>query len=122
MSTTAIRYARVQPFPPPSPAIKERESEPASGSTALARAVSLHLAGKPDEALKHLQRAALSDGSPEIYRAMGHIQFELGVFQESATSYRTLVKLKPNYSMGWFNLAVCLERLGSWEDASQSFE
>ena len=119
--STAIRTARVQPFPPPGPELSEKPSAPVSGPAVLARAVSLHLAGRPDEALKHLQRAAATEGSPEIYRAMGHIQFELGEFQEAGGSYRTLVKLKPQYAMGWFNLAVCLERLGAWDDASEAF-
>src|SRR5215471_10672272 len=88
----------------------------------LARAVTLHLAGKREEALKNLQRAVTNnEGSAEIYRAMGHIQFELGAFDDAAKSYRILVQVKPQYSMGWFNLAVCLERAGVWEDASQAF-
>src|SRR5690349_21399456 len=118
--STAIRSARVQPFPQ-NPASKEKPAEVISGPAALARAVSLHLAGKADEALKQLQRAAATDASPEIYRAMGHIQFELGDYQESGNSYRALLKLKPNYAMGWFNLAVCHERLGNWDDASEAF-
>ncbi len=119
--STAIRTARLQPLPQPGPEIKEKPSAPVTGTVALARAVSLHLAGKPDEALKHLQRASTTDGSPEMFRAMGHIQFELGDFQEASLSYRALVKLKPQYAMGWFNLAVCLERLGSWDDSSEAF-
>ena len=52
--------------------------------THLARAVALHLAGKREEALKQLQRAiAANEASAEIYRAMGHIQFELGDFDEA---------------------------------------
>ena len=88
----------------------------------LARAVTLHLAGKREEALKHLQRAiAANEASAEIYRAMGHIQFELGNFEESSKSYRILVQVKPQYAMGWFNLAVCLERSGAWDEAAQAF-
>src|SRR5437763_12734617 len=88
----------------------------------LARAVTLHLAGRREEALKQLQRAiAANEASAEIYRAMGHIQFELGSFEDAAKSYRILVQVKPQYSMGWFNLAVCMERAGVWEDAAQSF-
>ena len=93
-----------------------------SGPGFLARAVALHLAGKRDEALKQLQRAiAANEASPEIYRAMGHIQFELGDHKEAAKSYRALTQIKPQYAMGWFNLAVCLERLGSWEEAAEAF-
>jgi 6-phosphogluconolactonase (cycloisomerase 2 family) len=55
---------------------------------ALARAVALHLAGKRDEALDQLQRAASGQPSAEVYRAMGHIQFELGRFEAAASSYR----------------------------------
>ena len=36
----------------------------------------------------------------------------LARFDEAAKSYRTLVQIKPQYAMGWFNLAVCLERSG----------
>ena len=57
----------------------------AGSQTHLARAVTLHLAGKREEALKQLQRAmAANEASAEIYRAMGHIQFELGNFEEAA--------------------------------------
>ena len=50
-----------------------------------------------------------------------HIQFELGDFREAGKSYQGLVKMKPQYAMGWFNLAVCLERASAWEEASQAF-
>src|SRR5471030_3444480 len=52
---------------------------------------------------------------------MGHIQFELNSFEDAAKSYRILVQVKPQYAMGWFNLGVCLERTGAWEDAAQAF-
>src|ERR1022692_2468498 len=120
MSTTAMRTpAKVQ-------SLRAHEidgGDKAAGSqTHLARAVTLHLAGKREEALKQLQRAiAANEASAEIYRAMGHIQFELGNFEEAAKSYRILAQVKPQYAMGWFNLAVCLERAGGWEDAAQAF-
>ena len=120
MSSTAMRTpAKVQ-------SLRTHEidgGEKAAGSQShLARAVTLHLAGKREEALKQLQRAiAANEASAEIYRAMGHIQFELGNFDEAAKSYRILVQVKPQYAMGWFNLAVCLERAGAWEDAAQAF-
>src|SRR5947209_19104267 len=77
----------------------------------LARAVALHLAGNREEALRQLE-AALKAGetSAEIYRAMGHIQFEMGSYEDSGQSYRSLLKLKPQYGAGWFNLAISLER------------
>ena len=110
----SLRPAELKPAPPPISA--------PGGAAYLARAVALHLAGQRDEALKHLQRA-IAEGyaTPEIHRAMGHIQFELGNFDQAARSYRSLVQMKPQYAMGWFNLAVCLERLSSWDDAAEAF-
>src|SRR4051794_27480348 len=98
-----------------------RQPEPANGAY-LARAVALHLAGKREDALKQLQRAiSANEASPEIYRAMGHIQFEMGDYNEAIKTYRLLTQLKPQYAMGWFNLAVSMERLSSWESASEAF-
>src|SRR5512144_2366047 len=93
----------------------DRSGKGMDASGFLAKAVSLHLGGKREEALKELQRAvAAGETSPEIYVAMGHIQFELGQFEPAANSYRSLVQSKPQHTTGWFNLAVCLERLGAW--------
>src|SRR5690242_5805229 len=90
--------------PPPQPA---RNAEKGDGDF-LARAVGLHLAGRREEALKHLQKAVSSNAaSPEIFRAMAHIQFEMGDYAEAGKSYRLLTQAKPQYAMGWFNLAVC---------------
>jgi len=118
MSTTAIRTTKVQAMRPPDPELSEKTTGPGY----LARAVSLHLAGKREEALAQLQRAiAANQASAEIYRAMAHIQFEMGDFKEAGKTYRILTQVKPQYAMGWFNLAVCFERQGAWDDASESF-
>src|SRR5512140_2460862 len=105
MSSSAIRTApQPRRAAPPEPPAKSR------GPECLAKAVALHLAGKRDEALQELERAVTGgDASPEMYRAIGHIRFELGDYREAARSYQSLTQLKPNYAMGWFNLAVCLE-------------
>ena len=123
MSTTVIRSVKV-----PSPRQSELEVMDKDGGPApakggfLARAVALHLAGRREEALQQLQRAiAANEASPELYRAMGHIQFELGAFQDAARSYRSLVQMKPQYAMGWFNLAVCHERMGASDNACEAF-
>src|SRR5215469_1692292 len=109
MSTSAIRTtAKVQSLRPPekmndrptgmnnrSNGSASDSGSPAhrgssSGGGFLARAVALHLAGKRDEALEQLRRAiAANEANPEIYRAMGHIQFELNDYAESAKSYRS---------------------------------
>src|SRR4051812_24665038 len=117
-STTAIKTSKVQPLRTPD----AQPADKTSGPGYLARAVALHLAGNREEALKQLQRAvSTNQASAEIYRAMAHIQFEMGDFRESGKSYKLLTQVKPQYAMGWFNLAVCLERQGSWDDASEAF-
>src|SRR5262252_4462337 len=104
------------------PIAAARKKERANNGDHLARAVALHLAGKRDDALQQLERAiAANEGSPEIYRAMGHIQFEMADYREAAKTYRRLVEVKPQYAMGWFNLAVSLERLSAWEEAAEAF-
>ena len=113
MSTIASRPFKVPTLRPSPTDGGEKNGMAATSSGFLARAVTLHLAGKREEALKQLQRAVDADeASPEIYRAMGHIQFELNAFREAAQGYRSLTQLKPQYAKGWFNLAVCLERSG----------
>ena len=122
MSTIATRPFKVPGLRPAQTDGGEKNGAPATAAGSLARAVTLHLAGKREEALKQLQRSIeAGDASPEIYRAMGHIQFELNAFADAAASYRSLTQLKPQYAKGWFNLGVCLERADDWDNASQAF-
>ena len=70
-------------------------TEAPKASRYIARAVSLHLDGKAEEALRELQRAvAKGEKSAEIYSAMGQVQFELGQFEGAANSYRELVQIE----------------------------
>jgi thioredoxin-like negative regulator of GroEL len=58
-----------------------------SSDHALARAVSLHLEGKPKEALRELEAAfERGEESTQLYSARGHLQFELEQFEEAARS------------------------------------
>src|SRR6476646_5019729 len=114
MSTMAVKSVTISVAP--------RQSDSGKGDY-LARAVALHLAGNREDALKELHRAlAANVASPEIYRAMGHIQFEMGDYQEAVKTYRRLTQLKPQYGMGWFNLAVSAERMSGWDEAAKAFE
>ena len=88
-STTAIKTSKVQTLRTPD----AQPVEKTSGPGYLARAVALHLAGNREEALKQLQRAvSTNQASAEIYRAMAHIQFEMGDFRESGKSYKLLME------------------------------
>ena len=92
-------------------------------SAFLARAVALHLEGKRQEALQELQNAVQAgEDSPEVHSAKGHLLYELNRFEEAADSYLRLLELVPNHPTANFNLAICLEKLGKWNDAGSSFQ
>ena len=82
-------------------------SEPAHGgsqqvtSQLFARAVSLHLEGRGDEALVELDRA-LRGGEKrgEIYSAIGYIRYERKQYDEAAAAYRRLLEIEPNHATG----------------------
>src|SRR5215471_16882249 len=90
---------------------------------ALARAVSLHLEGKLEAALKELTDSAKSGKlEPFLYTAIAHIQYELHEFEQAAATYTKLLELAPEHRTAHFNKAVCLAKLGRWEEAAGSFE
>ncbi len=98
-------------------------NERAGATSALGRAVALHLEGKLKEALKELDGAIeRGESSAEVHSARGHIQFELEQFEEAATSYTKLIELSPRHPSATFNLAVCLEKLGRWGQACEQFQ
>src|SRR3977135_1438561 len=93
---------------------------PNGSASALAKAVSLHLEGKRKEALQELKGAVAGGGdSAEFYSAMGHIQFELEQYEDTATGIPQLLTMCAKTPDGQFNLAVCLEKLGRWDEASE---
>ncbi|MGD1095653.1 MAG: tetratricopeptide repeat protein, partial [Bryobacteraceae bacterium] len=109
------------------------ESSPASNGVAnrdaslraLAAAVSLHIKGKPEEALKELEGAEASADAAdlaEIHAARGHIYSELGQFAPAAGSYSRLCELVPNNSEARYKLGLCLQNLGKYEMALASFQ
>src|SRR3954454_24662399 len=97
-------------------------TQPAT-SQLFARAVSLHLDGRGDEALVELERA-LHGGEKraEIYSAIGYIHYERKQFEEAIASYRRLLELESDHATGSFNLALCLQATEQWKEASQYFE
>ncbi|MGB9606020.1 MAG: tetratricopeptide repeat protein, partial [Bryobacteraceae bacterium] len=102
---------------------KQTGEQNSAPSVALARAVARHLEGRPEEALKELERAvAKGERTAEIFQAMGQVQFELGRYEDSAASFRELLKLDPGNADAWFNVAVCLERLERWQEAAEHYK
>src|SRR3954465_11044047 len=111
-----------QPFRPLAPPVNPGKDR-ARVSAPLAKAVSLHLNGKPEEALAELKRAL--DSGPqasELDSAAGHIQFELNQFADAAKTYGRLLELDPRHKSADYNLAVCLGQLDRWDEAAASFK
>ena len=92
-------------------------------AASLAKAVSLHMEGKLDEALAEINRVLeTAEGTLEIFSAKAQIQFELEMYEEAAQSYAKLLSMHPKHANANLNLAVCLERLGRWQEAADFFE
>ena len=87
-----------------------------AGSASLGRALLLHVEGKSEEALKELAAAAeQGDHVAELCAAMGHIQFELGKFEEAAKSYSKVLSADSKHKTAYYNLGVCQERQSRFE-------
>src|ERR1700722_13937224 len=90
----------------------------------LALAVSLHLRGSQEQALKELDRAeehASASDLPEIHAARGHINSELGRFDAAALSFTRLVELLPNDIPTRYKLGLCLQHIGRYAEALENF-
>src|ERR1051325_1459865 len=76
-------------------------------SKSLSKAVSLHLEGKLDEAMRELRRTIeAGERHPALYSALGHVQYEVQEYAEAVNSYAQLLELEPAHRTGYFNMAV----------------
>src|SRR5438045_634760 len=91
-------------------------------SKTLSKAVSLHLEGKLESAVRLLTKA-LEDGEHNagLYTALGHIQCEMHDYEGAAHTYSQLTDLDPRHRTAWFNLGVCQSNLKQWRNAAESF-
>jgi tetratricopeptide (TPR) repeat protein len=99
-------------------------AEAGSSLRRLARAVSLHMKGEREEALKVLDGAeadADANDLAEITAARGHIQLELNRHEDAAASYARLAKIRPDSAEIRFSLGLCLQNLGRYAEAVESF-
>jgi tetratricopeptide (TPR) repeat protein len=88
-----------------------------------ARAVSLHMEGKIEEALDQIEKAlAAGEKAPEVYAAAGYLKYERHQFEQAAADYSKAVEGEPGNAVSCFNLAVSLQALGKWSEAAEMFE
>ncbi len=102
----------------------DREPSNNDALRSLAHAVSLHLKGEQEEALKELDRAeAYAQGGDlaEIHAARGHINSELGRFDIAAASYSQLSEQLPEDASTRYKLGLCLQHLGRYAEALDNF-
>jgi tetratricopeptide (TPR) repeat protein len=86
-------------------------------------AASLEIAGKKEEALAELCQARDAGyHSPKLYNAIGHLQFELRQFMAAAHTYEEVLRVDGGDAAAHYNRAVCLEKLGAWEDSAAGFQ
>src|SRR6201997_438182 len=94
-----------------------------AASPVLARSVALHLEGKRKEALRELNTAIEGgEESVEILAAKGHIQFEMEQFDDAVKTYEKLLSMAPRHQTANFNLGICYEKLGRWQEATDAFQ
>src|ERR1700730_4928195 len=97
--------------------------KPAAKVPALAKAVSLHLEGNLQEALEEINGAlAAGEESLEIFSAKAQLQYDLEQYEDAEKSYAKVLSLHPKHAAANFHMAVCLEKLGRWQEAADFFE
>lgn len=92
------------------------------GNAALVKAIGFRHAGETDAALEVLGEAIEKNGSvPDLFFVRGHLLFERGDYPGAQASYETALRMSPQSKLGIFNIAVCLERQGRFEEANAGF-
>jgi len=92
----------------------------AASSTALARAVELASTGRLDDAVHELETAVgRGEQLIENYTGLGHLYFEKQAWTKAAESYSKVTELEPRRGTAHYNLGLCRERQGQYEDAAK---
>jgi tetratricopeptide (TPR) repeat protein len=87
----------------------------------LLKAVSaLRSSGLLSEALAMLTSRREFDAN--LCATRGGIEFALGRFEDAALSYSAVALSQPGNPDTQFNLALCLQRCGRWDEAAEGFE
>lgn len=106
------------------PAVVEPDANGNGGSRdqGFAKAVTFHLEGRREDALRELDRMIdHGETSSEVLAGKGHILFELGRYDESAKIYGGLLKNQPDDAIGRHQLALCLQHLERWDEAAAQY-
>src|SRR5271154_1920318 len=89
----------------------------------LAKAVTNHLGGRSEEALRDLDAALRNgDSSDEVLAARGYLQLELGRYEEALKTYRKALEQAPGDPGLAFHTGLALQYLDRHSDALPCFE
>src|SRR5258708_39723722 len=92
-------------------------------TTALARAVVLHMKGDLKGALSALDSAGTNGTTdPEILAARGYLQMDLADYEAAARSYALLLDSKSGDAEAWFQWGFCLQKVGRSAEALEKFQ
>jgi tetratricopeptide (TPR) repeat protein len=89
-------------------------------SDLLEAASALRSSGLLSEALGMLTSRREFDA--DLCAARGGIEFALGRFEDAALSYSAVALSQPGNPDAQYNLALCLQRCGRWDEATEGFE
>jgi tetratricopeptide (TPR) repeat protein len=100
------------------PTASIRPAEAAAAGVALG----LHMQGRTEEAAIEVERALeLGEPGSDLFGIAGNLHFQLGDFAKAAGHFAKLRSLVPDHPTAGFNLGVCYERLGKYEQAIEAF-
>ena len=92
-------------------------------SNALAKAIELVTAGKLDEAIEELNKAAESGKHvTDIHATLGHLWFEKRNWAEAAKHYHAVVEKDVKHQTAHYNFGLALQRQEKFEEAATEFE
>jgi len=91
-------------------------------SPALAKALSLNMEGKTEQALSEVTQAIDSgEALPELHWTKAHLEFQLGQYEAALAGYQKVIEQQPNHKAATYNVAVCMEKMGRFDEALEQF-
>src|SRR5437764_39009 len=100
------------------PAASMRPAQTAAAGVAL----ELDIQGRTQEAIAEVERAiARGEPSTDLYGMAGNLYFQSEEFGKAAECFAKTREAEPEHPTAAFNLGLCYERLGKYQEAIEAF-